>query len=323
MRDYSGSLMVMLAHACSLKCAACGVALGPKRMPWKTLARSVDLLLASDVRHLQLRYFGGEPLLEFGLIQKAVAYAEARGAELGKRVHHMVVTNGLGLDERKLAWLKGRDVEFLFSLDGKAETHAKWRAAPSGQDVHPRLVANLRRLQGSGLSYFVNMVAHPGDSREWISDLEFAAGLGVRRIQLGYEVGSAWSSGERSRFLEFLEAAARVCKERGIELLNLKSGAEPVMLSDEVIVETDGGLYLDPAVFVERFFPGLKSVMRLGRLDTVSSLGEVRRTRAQVLELFRKRYPPSTAKGRLFLDNLGLGLSVNRLLARLSSGAGA
>ncbi|MBI4679060.1 MAG: radical SAM protein [Elusimicrobia bacterium] len=326
-RDYSGSLMVMLTHACPLRCAYCGVVRDRRAMGWETLRRSVDFLLTSRSDLLQLRYFGGEPLLEFDLIRRAIGYAAGRPARAGRPVHHMITTNGLGLDDRKLEFLAGRDVEVMFSLDGSAETHRRWRAAPQGQDTHPKLLASLRRLQRSGVSYFVNFVVQPGGAVRSRSDLELVVSWGARRIQVGYCVGVEWGEGEKQEFLGFMEETARrygnadhqpASKMRaGMELLNLKSRAEPVMLSDEVIVETDGALYLDPAVFVERFFPSLKAAMGLGRLGEVGSLAEVRRSRAEVLRLFRGCCPPGTPQGRLFLNNLALGLDVGGLMDRL------
>ncbi|MBI5881809.1 MAG: radical SAM protein [Elusimicrobia bacterium] len=315
-RDYAGSLMVMLTHECPLRCAYCGVVRDRRSMTWMVLRRGVDLLCASESPRLQLRYFGGEPLLKFDLIRRAIVYSEKQCRRLGKKVHHMITTNGLALDESKLAWFAGRDVEFLFSLDGSAVTHGRWRPAPGGLDTHPRLLANLRALRRSGASYFVNLVAHPGESRQWSSDLDFTLSLGVRRLQIGYCVGVEWGEEARQEFLAFMEAAVERCGR--IELLNLKSGAEPVMLSEEVIAETDGRLYLDPAVFVERSFPALKKAMLLGRLGETRSLAAVRRTKNEVLELFRRCYPSSTAKGRLLLNNLGLGLEVGRLMSRLA-----
>jgi hypothetical protein len=305
--------MVMLTHRCSLRCSYCGVVRDDRTMTWPVLRKALDLLLTSTSPNLQLRYFGGEPLLCFGLIRKAVEAAEASG----RKVHHMITTNGLGLDAAKLSWLSGRDAEVLFSLDGGPATHLRWRPSPSGRDVHSKLVANIKALQRSGVSYFVNLIVHPGEARTWGEDLDFVLGVGVRRLQIGYAAGTGWDLRDRGAFLSFMESAARLCAGSGIELLNLKSGAEPVMLSEEVIAETDGRLYLDPAVFMERFFPGLKAAMLLGRLGEVRSLAEVRRTRAEVLRLFTGRCPASTPEGKLLADNLRIGLETGRLMGRL------
>ncbi|MBI5241266.1 MAG: radical SAM protein [Elusimicrobia bacterium] len=295
-RDYSGSLMVMLTYACQMRCAYCGVRNRPVHMGWETLRRGLDLLFTAPRQDLQLRYFGGEPLLRFGLIQKAVDHA----GRSGRSVRHMITTNGLLLDAKKLSWLSGRDVEIMFSLDGLARTHR-----------HRRIIANLRALQKSGLPYFVNFVVEPGGHEQAKAELDWLAGQGVRRVQVGYQVGTLWSPAQQRAYLDLLRRVPA-----GLDLLNRHNQAEPVMLSDEAIVDTDGKVYFDAALFVERFFPRLRRTMLLGRLDEGLDLARLERTRAEVLRRFKRAYPPSTAKGRLFLNNLGLGLAAGRLMER-------
>jgi hypothetical protein len=139
----------------------------------------------------------------------------------------------------------------------------------------------------------------------------------VRRVQLAYRVGAEWDREQKAGYLAWLAEAVRLARSRGMEILNLRNESEPVILSDELIVDTDGRIYLDAAVFVERSFPALRRVLRVGRLDQAGGLAKMRRTRSEILKLMRGCYPPSTAKGRLWLNNLALGLDVARLMARL------
>lgn len=295
-RDYSGSLMVMLTYACQLRCAYCGVRRRPVHMGWETLRRSLELLFTAPRRDLQLRFFGGEPLLRFELIRRAIGYAERSG----KRVRHMITTNGLLLDAKKLSWLRGRGVEVMLSLD---------EAGRTGR--HPRIAAGLRALSRSGLPWFINLTVPPGGHARAAAELAWLAGQGVRRVQVGYQVGTLWSPAQQRDYLRLLREAP-AC----LDLLNRHNGAEPVMLSDEAIVDTDGKVYFDAAIFVERFFPGLRKTMLLGRLDDGLDLARLERTRAEVLRRFKRAYPPATPKGRLFLNNLGLGLAAGRLMER-------
>jgi uncharacterized Fe-S cluster-containing radical SAM superfamily protein len=291
-RDYSGSLMVMLTYACQLRCAYCGVRNRPVHMGWDVLRRSIDLLFTAPRRDLQLRFFGGEPLLRFALIRRAIGYAERSG----KRVRHMITTNGLLLDRKKLSWLSGRGVEVMLSLDDSVRTHG-----------HRRLAAALRALRRSGLPWFVNLVVEAGGQGRAAAELAWLAGQGPCRVQVGYAVGAPWPPDQRRAYLDLLRGIPA-----GLDLLNRHNGAEPVMLSDEAIVDTDGRVYFDAALFVEKFFPKLRRTMLLGSLDEGLDLARLERTRAEVLRRFKRAYPPATAKGRLFLDNLAMGLAAAR-----------
>lgn len=312
-RDLSGSMMLMLTYACQLRCGYCEVLKTPRSISWKNLRAAMDLLFTGEREYLQMRYFGGEPLLRFDLLQRAIEYAESRQARDGKRVRHMISTNGLLLDEKKLAWLSGRDVEIMMSLDGAAATQRRQRPAADGRSVYPVLRANLRALQRSGCLYFINMVVVPGGHERAREDLRFLASLGVSRVQICYQVVTHWDAGQRAGLLAVIEEAVRAGRKAGgMEILNLNNECEPVMLSDEILVDTDGTIVLNGAVFLERGLPRMREPLRLGRLGDGSRLADLQRNKEEIYRLVQRCYPPDTAEGRLFLNNIGFGLEVGR-----------
>lgn len=317
-RDLSGSLMVMVTYACQLRCGYCEVLKVPRTMPWATLRKSVDLLLTAGKDRLHLRYFGGEPLLRFDLVQRAIGYAERRQKPRGKKIRHMITTNGVLLDPRKIAWLSRHDVEVMLSLDGPGATQRRQRPSASGRDTQARLRANLKALQRSGIPYFVNTVVRPGGHHQARTDLELMASWGVRRAQICYQVATPWDAAQTAGLLDLTEAAVEGWRGGGgMEILNLNNGCEPVMLSDEILVDTDGEIYLDGAIFLERSFPRLREFMRLGSLEEGPGMADLQRSKAEVLRLVKECYPPDTVEGRLFLNNLGLGLEVGRRMSGL------
>ena len=65
-------------------------------MSEETARQSVDFMLkesgANKVAHVT--FFGGETLLNFPVLNKTIAYARQRAAELGKEVDFSLTTNG-------------------------------------------------------------------------------------------------------------------------------------------------------------------------------------------------------------------------------------
>jgi len=318
-RDLSGSLMVMLTYACQADCAYCLVDHGartvrprrlPVHMPRETLLRAVDLLLTSSCPAPQLRFFGGEPLLRFGLLREAVEHGLRRAR--GRDLRFMVTTNGMGLDREKLRWLSRRPVEIMFSADGRAATHRRLRPAKNGRPYHASLLKNLDALLDSGLPCFVNVVVVPGGLERAEADLAFLVRRGVRRAQICYQVGVRWgASGLRGLGAFFRRLAAS--PPGGLEIMNLHNDCEPVMLSDEILADTDGTILLDGAVFLERAFPGLREPFRLGRLGGVRRMGSLVRSRREVLALFQRACPPGSPGSVLLADNLRVGMELRKL----------
>jgi sulfatase maturation enzyme AslB (radical SAM superfamily) len=128
---------VVLTAGCNLRCGYCYQNdKKPRSMDWETLRASADLLLRSRQPEVRMLFIGGEPLLEFPLIRRAVEYIEsARKRDL--TVRYNIVTNGTLLREEQAAFLVEHDFEVQLSFDG----------VPSAQDLRgPGTFAVLDRL---------------------------------------------------------------------------------------------------------------------------------------------------------------------------------
>jgi sulfatase maturation enzyme AslB (radical SAM superfamily) len=88
-------------------------------MEWNTLRAVIDFLLESKRPQLAISFYGGEPLLEFPLIKRAIRYIEsARAADL--KIAYTVTTNGLLLDRDTARFLARHEVVTFISCDGVA-----------------------------------------------------------------------------------------------------------------------------------------------------------------------------------------------------------
>ncbi|MEK7382896.1 MAG: radical SAM protein [Elusimicrobiota bacterium] len=300
------SLMLMTTYECQLRCAYCQVRRGRRRMDLATARRGVDLLLSSRAERLQLNFFGGEPLLAWDLLRGIVAYAERRRGL--RSLRYNLTTNGLLLDAQKIAFFKGLDSYVHLSLDGPCEANAA-RLRGAGAGAQAVMENALRALGDSGLPHHVNAVVDPDRAGSFDRDLLALEGLGARHIQFGYRVGVLWSpraSRELIAALERHEAHGRA------RLINLASDSEPVMLSREVIVDVDGGIYWDGAVFLEETLPLVRRALRLGSLDDIQDVDALEGAPRRPYERLLSAYPPDTPGGHVILNNIKLGLLLQR-----------
>ena len=88
-------------------------------MPWKTLRAALDLILHSTPHEVGVTFTGGEPLLEFPAIRRAVRYVE-RTRPPGKIVTYSISTNGTLLTDEIIAFLEKYRVKTQLSFDGSA-----------------------------------------------------------------------------------------------------------------------------------------------------------------------------------------------------------
>lgn len=136
---------VVLTAGCNLRCSYCYQNdKKARRMTWETLRASADLVLASERPEVSLLFVGGEPLLEFPLIQQAVEYVEARRLPR-KRIRYEIITNGVLVNDDHVAFLVDHDFEVQLSFDGVPPAQAL--RAPGSFDVLDRLLERLRAEQ--------------------------------------------------------------------------------------------------------------------------------------------------------------------------------
>lgn len=119
------ALSIILTAGCNLRCSYCYQnAKNSRRMDWETLRASADLVLASRQSEVGVLFIGGEPLLEFPMIQRAVAYIEEKRPP-NLKVRYEMITNGTLLGEKQAPFLIQHDFEVQLSFDG----------LPSAQDL--------------------------------------------------------------------------------------------------------------------------------------------------------------------------------------------
>ncbi len=198
------SLDAIVTSACNLRCSYCyQAARSAGRMGWEILRACVDLLLASECDDVQLVFYGGEPLLEFPTIRRAVNYAETAKPRR-QRVRYGIVTNGILLGSEVAAFLDEHRFETRLSFDG----------VPASQDLRARgtfpiLDRLLVRLRSDNPRFFrddlsINITLHSGNLRYLPDSIEYFLEKGIRSILLGPMVNH--DDGWRLNMIEDLDA---------------------------------------------------------------------------------------------------------------------
>jgi sulfatase maturation enzyme AslB (radical SAM superfamily) len=136
------SLSLLLTTACNLRCRYCYQnRLRHRVMTWGTLRSAMDWALSVRRPGLEIAFTGGEPLLVFPLVRRAVTYVAKRSGR-GRSPRYLLLTNGLLLNEGTIDFLAAHRFDVQLSFDG----------VPAAQDVRaegsfPILDALLDRLR--------------------------------------------------------------------------------------------------------------------------------------------------------------------------------
>jgi uncharacterized protein len=204
------NLTLVLTHQCNLACHYCYA--GEKmnrKMTWETARKAIDHAIAAPGSLLDLAYFGGEPLLEWELLQRTFRYARDEAARVGKRLRPLVTTNGTKLTRARLAWLIENDFFLGFSMDGGAAAMAAARPFKSGRSSFEAVEASLDRLLESGYArYEVMMVVDPKSAPYLAEGVEYLIDKGVKRLAFNPNFFTPWDDEAKGYWRRGYQVAA-------------------------------------------------------------------------------------------------------------------
>jgi len=283
-------------------------------MSKEILFKLVDLVFTSKASNIRLKFFGGEPLLEFGLIKEATKYASKLERLTKKKVSYLITTNGLLLNKEKLKYLSRFKTEIMVSLDGTQETCSKFRDSHfKNKNLYNNVIYNLIQLKNSKINHFINIIVDPDNIHNLYKDIEHLVNLGIKRLQICYRVGKRWNDTQVDRLINELKKIGKdfhMNRFNNAELLNFSNQAEPVMLCDEIIIDCDGKIYFEAAVFLEKKFPDLMRMHHLGHVDNGHILDSLMRTKYELFKAFTSLYPSTSRLNKVIHNNIDMGLKL-------------
>jgi Radical SAM superfamily/4Fe-4S single cluster domain len=109
-------------------------------MSEETAMRAVDVALSAPSPSIKVEFQGGEPLLNFELVQKIVTAVQDRAPARGKNVEFVIATNLALLTDEVLSFCRDNGVLLSTSFDGPADLHNRNRPRPGGSGTFCRLL---------------------------------------------------------------------------------------------------------------------------------------------------------------------------------------
>jgi len=172
-----GSRIVQIhpTRRCNLRCLHCYSTSGPEERGQLAAALLRDLLTDAAAEGYSVASFsGGEPLL-YRPLPDLLAHAHRCGMVT------TVTTNGMLLDERRLAELAGAADLVAISLDGVPASHDRMRADPRAFST---MASRLPGLRSSGIpfGFIFTLTQYNLHELEWVAG--FALEQGARLLQI-------------------------------------------------------------------------------------------------------------------------------------------
>ena len=186
------ALCLHLAHDCNLRCQYCFAGSGHyggdrDLMPLDVAKKAIDFLLTASQgrKHCEVDFFGGEPLLNFQVLQDTVTYGKERALETGKVVKFTVTTNALRIPADVRDYLNREEISIVLSLDGRQDVHDRMRKLPGGGGSWEKVLENCKDVvEGRGGDNYYLRGTYTRHNLDFIADVEEMIKQGFDRISL-------------------------------------------------------------------------------------------------------------------------------------------
>lgn len=150
------ALCLHVAHDCNLRCKYCFADTGEFHggrclMSAETGKKAIDFVIKSSGarKNIEIDYFGGEPLMNFGVVKEITEYAKAEGEKHGKNFRFTVTTNGILLNEDIKKYINENMSNVVLSIDGTKETNDRMRYRVDGSGSYDSIVPKFQDLAES------------------------------------------------------------------------------------------------------------------------------------------------------------------------------
>lgn len=160
-----GQVIFQTTQDCTLRCKYCvyGGTYKYQRdlvrnvMTWETARRGMDyiydIIKDRQKKDLAISFYGGEPLMNFEVVEKSVEYAKEKFKDI-RDVKFFMTTNLTLLDDRMLELIVTNDFNLSVSLDGPREHQNAKRVFPDGSGSFDIVMKNLQRIKDRDPKYF-------------------------------------------------------------------------------------------------------------------------------------------------------------------------
>ena len=185
------ALCLHVAHTCNLNCSYCFASQGRFHgeralMSLDVGKRALDFLVENSGtrKHLEVDFFGGEPLMNWDVVKQLVAYARSLEKTTGKVFRFTLTTNGMLIDDDVIEFSNREMNNVVLSLDGRREIHDALRVDYAGNGSYDRIVPKFQELvrRRKGQYYMRGTFTHRNP--DFTKDLFHMADLGFTELSM-------------------------------------------------------------------------------------------------------------------------------------------
>ena len=207
--DQLGLLILDTTNRCNLACKYCFVnatdsgVMMSLETALKALRAVLDSSKCADV--LTIEFSGGEPLLNFSMIEQFIPKANKMAEKKKKKLTFSIQTNATLLNEHIMTFLIENKVNVGVSIDGEKEYHDKNRVFSDGIGSLDVITKNIKEFKNKGGQ--VSVLAVISSVQQYESVIKYAIENGIESIRTNLVTKIGRAEEKKEFDLEYMELA--------------------------------------------------------------------------------------------------------------------
>lgn len=157
-------------------------------MSWTIAKKTIDaffkLILEQKANKINIRFFGGEPLINWEIVVKSVEYIKTIKPDK-LDINYVINTNGTLLDHEKCRFLSENNVYIALSLDGIQQDHDTYRTYLDGRGSFSIIDKNLKYLADNNCRFNITTVCTDKNLPNLNKFIDY---LSDKQKELNYEI---------------------------------------------------------------------------------------------------------------------------------------
>ncbi|OQB25348.1 MAG: hypothetical protein BWY11_00688 [Firmicutes bacterium ADurb.Bin182] len=186
------AMCLHVAHDCNLRCKYCFASTGDfhgerKMMSLEVGKRALDFLMehSGKRKHLEVDFFGGEPLMNFEVVKDLVEYGRESEKKYDKQINFTITTNCVGLNDEIIGFINREMHNVVISLDGRKSVHDSMRPTVNNKGSFDIIVPKAQKLIAErGDKEYYARGTFTSKNLDFAKDVEALVDLGFRQVSV-------------------------------------------------------------------------------------------------------------------------------------------
>lgn len=180
------SLRLTLTKKCNCSCSYCYVEKtsdGLKSLTFSDCVKFIDASIElTQVKNMKIRFFGGEPTLEFELIKNVIEYIENKHTDI--KFEYILNTNAQGITNEMVNYFVKKNFKTVVSLDSIKTNNDYNRRSLINNSYYDEAIKQIRIFSEKGLNFVINAVVTNSSLNDLMQFVMEMHAIGVKRISI-------------------------------------------------------------------------------------------------------------------------------------------